>query len=249
MLETDYKLGIFKIKYVWFSDSPFDVKNYSHVRFFSCKQNVRLNGFLKLEETTLCIDLTQDLDQIWKNMSKSSCRYAVNKAIRDGVIVKRNENYEDFIDMTQKFRKKKGLSEYPITVEFIKKNFTLFVAEYEGEIIAGNLFVEDTDYIVWYIGASKRLDVDKEKATLIGNANKLLIWEAIKYSKNKGVKEFDFGIIHHDNKNLSESKKRFGGVETKVYRYEKTYSTLYKCTRIVYQIMPRYLKKRKKNVC
>jgi len=58
--------------------------------------------------------------------------------------------------------------------------------------------LEDQSNINYWIGASKRLDVDKEKAKLIGYANRLIYWEAIKYAKEKGIKEYDLGGIFSD---------------------------------------------------
>ena len=75
----------------------------------------------------------------------------------------------------------------------MQKYGTLFIAKHQGECIGGQLYIEDKDTIRWLIGASKRLNVSKEEATLIGNANRLMIWEAIKYAKSRNIKEFDFG--------------------------------------------------------
>ena len=193
MLEIEGKIHIFKTKEIWFSDYPFDIKGYDSVTFRACKNKVDLNGFTREEFTTLVIDLTQDLDVIWKNMNKSSCRYAINRAKKDGIKIKLNQNYEEFCEINRSFRENKGLPVGSEKNEFMNKYGTLFVAEFDGEILCGQFYLEDENNIRWLIGASKRLEVGKEKATLIGNANRLVIWQAIQYAKEKGINEFDMG--------------------------------------------------------
>lgn len=241
MLEIERKKFIFKTKEIWFSDRPFDVEGYDSVTFRACKNKVDIKGFECEDFITFVIDITQDLDTIWKNMSKSSCRYGVNRANRDGVRIKMNQNYNEFYEINQLFRDNKGLPLDSLTIEFMKKYGTLFVAEFDGEILVGQFYLEDESNIRWLIGASKRLEVDKEKAILIGNANRLTTWQAIQYAKEKGVREFDFGGYRSggrgkeilDAPNLY--KKSFGGIVVVKYNYQKDYSKIYKLAKKIYR--------------
>jgi lipid II:glycine glycyltransferase (peptidoglycan interpeptide bridge formation enzyme) len=242
MLEIDRKRYIFKTKEIWFSDYPFDVKGYASVTFLACKNKVDIKGFTREEFTTLIIDLTQDLDVIWENMNKSSCRYSINRAKRDGVKVRLNQNYEEFYEINYSFRKNKGLPTGSGEIEIWNKYATLFVAEFDGEILGGNLFLEDENTIRWLLGASKRLEVKKEKATLMGNANRLMIWEAINYAKEKGIKEFDMGGYYtgkakdEQKERINVFKRSFGGKLTTHYIYQNDYSKVYKLAKKIYQL-------------
>lgn len=230
MLQINKKKFIFNIKEIWFQDNPYDVKNCDAVIFRACKNKLDVPGFKREEFTTLTIDLSQDLENIWNNMDKSSCRYVIKKAEKEGITIKANQGREDFYEINKAFRESKGLK-VGITgsLDFLKKYGTLFMAEFDGEIIAGCLFLEDKDNIRWLLGASKRLE-NKEKARLSGDANRLLLWEAIKYAKAKGIKEFDFGGYYTKNKKdeqkekINNFKKRFGGKLTVHYVYKKYYS-------------------------
>jgi len=240
MLETERRIYIFKIKDIWWADEPFDVDGCDGVTFHACKSKVDTEGFSREEFTTLVIDPIQDLDTIWKNMDKSSCRYAINRAKRDGVKIKLNHKYKEFYEINHSFRKNKGLPVGFEKLEFMKKYGTLFVAEFDGEIIGAQLYLEDEINIRWLVGASKRLEVSKAKATLIGNANKLIIWQAIKYAKEKGIMEFDMGGYYFGgNKNdpkytINKFKQSFGGKLTTHYIYRKNYSKIYKVARFLY---------------
>jgi len=70
MLEVDESKFIFKTKKIWFSEAPFDVTGYDGVTFYECTRDVDLEGFSKEEFTTIVIDLTPDLDTIWKKMDR-----------------------------------------------------------------------------------------------------------------------------------------------------------------------------------
>ena len=112
---------------------------------------------------------------------------------------------------------------------------TLFTAVYGGETLAGGIYLENKSIIKALIGASKRLDVDKNKRTLVGYANRLLDWEVIKYAKEKGVKEFDFGGLWPEEEAEKDQKKKginsfklgFGGEIKNRYSYHKIYSKSY----------------------
>ena len=75
-----------------------------------------------------------------------------------------------------------------------------------------------------------RAAADKEKATLIGNASHLIHWEAMKYAKNKGIKEFDMGglIAGEGNDYPGHSrdafKESFGGKRVIRYTYQRHYT-------------------------
>jgi len=243
MLEIESKRSVFKAKTIWFSDYPFDVENCSRIVFRECKNDVDLKGFTKQEFTTLVIDLTQELDQIWNNMSRTACRQPINKAIKDGVVVKFNKNHDEFYEIDKQFRKTKGIDAYPISAEFMKKYGTVFTAEYDNEVIGGECYLEDKDNIRSLIGSTKRLEVGNEKARQMGNATKLLFWEAIKYAKEKGIKEFDLGGYYTENnpdpqkERINAFKNSFGGHLVTHYIYEKDYSKIYKLTRNVYKII------------
>jgi len=242
MLEIDSKIYMFRTKEIYFADYPYDVGGYATVTFEVCPHKVDMPGFSRRGGTTLVIDLTQDLDTIWENMKKKSCRYEINRAQREGIVVKIGQNFEEFGKIYKAFWKKKVYREARIRPEFIKYG-TLFTAEIDGEVVAGHLYLEDDSHIRWIIGGSKRLEVDKDRSALIGRANRLMHWEAIKYTRAKGIKEFDFGGIYtgsnkSDPRNtINTFKLSFGGTLVTRYHYEKVYSKVYKLLRYPYRLM------------
>jgi lipid II:glycine glycyltransferase (peptidoglycan interpeptide bridge formation enzyme) len=97
---------------------------------------------------------------------------------------------------------------------------------YNGEVLGGNIFAEDQDHILGHTSASKIIDNDKQLNTLKGNATHLITWVAMKYAKEKGIKEFDMGGLFTNS--LNSFKESFGGKRVTYYAYYKDYDTSYK---------------------
>lgn len=233
MIEIGKQKFIFKTKEIWFSDYPFDVEGYHNIIFRDCKNRSDMHGFSSEVFTTIVIDLNKSLEDIWLGMDKKSCRYPINKAIRDGLAVVQDRNYEEFCIINKSLRKAKQAALTQKSAKFMKKYGKLFTAEYHGKVLGGQFYLEDSTTIRWLIGATRRLEVTKEEATLIGNANRLMIWEAIKYAKAKGLKEFDLGGYYtgqakdEQKAKINVFKRSFGGQLTTHYIYEKDYFFLY----------------------
>lgn len=242
MLEITSRVFFFKKKSIWFAEHPFDVDGCDAVFFYACESKASDHGFLCEQAPTLIIDLTEHLDKIWKNMEQKSCRYFINRAKREGIVAKINQDLANFIELYKNFTKKKKIKLFKEEIEIMEKSYgTLFTAYHKDELIAGIYTIEDERHMRWFIGASKRLEADKKKATLIGCANRLLIWEAIKYAKEKGLKEFDFGGFYLGDKkddprySINLFKKSFGGKLAIYYKCKKYYSNFYRLARGIIQ--------------
>jgi len=231
MIETTTRVFPFTYKVIWFSDELKDADGCDSVIYRLCRNKVEKNGFRCIDEYhTLVIDLTQDLDKIWQGMSKSNVRKPINQATRSGVQIKRNENYEAFYDLYDRFRNGKGFKGSDISIDYMKRYGTLFTSVHEGEVLGGMFYLEDEDNIIEITTASKRFDVDKEKRNFIGAANKLLVWEVIRYARAKGIKQYDRGGFYvgdasnEELEKVNTYKQSFGGELATKYSYRKDYS-------------------------
>lgn len=230
MLEIDRMAFIFKLKDIWWSLEPYDIKGYDRIRFHSCEKTIDLPGFQREELSTLIIDLNEPLETIWKKMAKTSCKYAINRALKDGIKIKINQNYDEFCEINKKFVDKKKLPFQIYTTDMLKNSGVLFVAEFNNEILGGQFYLKDNIHMRWLWGSSKRLEVNSQMATIIGNANRLIIWSAIQYGKESGLKEFDMGGYYEGERkncemeNINKFKASFGGTIKKYYTFTKYYS-------------------------
>ena len=226
----------FRTREIWFSEVPFDVRHCSEVSFRECKKEIDIGGFTCSKFTTLVIDMESDLDVIWSGI-KANYRNEISRARREGITVALNEGYDQFNLLNKDFREKKGLGNSPLDREAIEKHGTLFLAKYNGEAVVGQVYLRDEGNMRWVIGASKRLNSDKNLSKVIGFGNRLLVWEAIRFAKEKGVREFDMGGYYTGNDESDERhkinafKKGFGGRIVTHYNYQKCYSDLYRALR------------------
>jgi len=248
MLEIDKKRSFLKVKEIWFSDTIFDVKHCQRLVFRACKKEFERPDFQQERFTTLTLDLTKDLESIWQGMDKSSCRYAIHRAEEDGVKVFINEHYKEFYGIYRQFNRNKGLPIGWWRPSDMQQYGVLFTAALNDKVIAGNFYLEDEGNIRWLLGASQRLEnVTKQEKIIISNASRLIIWEAIKYAKLKGKKEFDFGGYYtgikpdKQKEGINAFKKSFGGEIKTYYNYQKNYSILYKALFAIYSLVRQYL--------
>jgi len=232
MLEVDDAKFIFKTKKIWFSEAPFDVTGYDGVTFFECTRDVDLKGFSKEEFTTIVIDLTQDLDTLWKKMDRT-CKKHIGFAKKNGVIIRMNQDYDAFYAINSEFRKAKGLSDYNLDIEFMKKYGTLMLSEYEGNLLGGQFYINDGKNIRGILNSSKRLEETGPLHKIISSASRLMIWEAICYAKEHGMSTYDMGGYYTgkepdpQKEGINRFKDSFGGQVVTHYIYQKDYPLLY----------------------
>lgn len=169
------------------------------------------------------LDLTSSEDQIFKNFSESN-RRNIRKAIRSqiSVDVNNSSSLEDFYYINCFTRKRHGLPPQPF--KFFKnldnlvlngnKGF-ICISKYNGKSIAGAVFLLIGNKALFKYGASLF-----EYQNL--RPNNLLMWESIKYLKDKGFNELNFGRTELENIGLRRFKLGWG-TEEKIlnyYRYE-----------------------------
>jgi len=243
MISIKKKFFIFSTIEIHSADKPYNVKGYDQILFQYCKNpnNGSEFTFIKPHNTAI-IDLTQDLETIRSNFSSNTKR-SLNIAARENFTLEINKNHDEFYNLYKSFLIKKKLGPFNglfnifnagiISLETIKTNGTLITVKHNDELIIGDFLLETPNEIILFANASKRLQSDKEKSKIIGIAHRFLLWEAIKYAKNKGIKEFDFGGIFSEGevkndsqkKGIREFKMKFGPKKITRYQYQKINST------------------------
>ena len=224
------------------ADTPYEVKNCDIATFQYCKNKTNNTDFTLIKpHVTSIIDLTQTNKELWHNINPST-RSNINRAKREHIFIEKNKHYNQAYKLYKLLLKKKKYASVhglltifgigSVSKKTMNQYATLFTARIDQEIIAMMAFLESKTSIHAWLGGSKRLNVNKDKAKKISNANRLIIWEAIQYAKNKGMQEFDLGGIFSDKeiqqdpqkKGIREFKRQFGGTKVTRYQYQKIYS-------------------------
>ena len=244
----DSSFLIFKKRDIFLSEYPYDIGDeIDVVSFHYCKNKINLPGYKCVEQLTSTIDLHQESEEIWKKMHRK-LRQKINKATKENIVWKINENFNEFYAISRDFMKQKNFAtrlgflslELP-NIKIMEKYGTLFTAELNGEILGGHLYLEDDEHILAWISASKRLAVDKETSTLINCANCLLHWQAITYAKEKSLRTFNWGglwsmkeALDPKKNSVNAFKLSFGGGTETAYSYSKINNKLYEKLSYIY---------------
>lgn len=144
--------------------------------------------------STITLNISDDLDNILTNLPQKG-RYAIKRAQRDGVIIKRvkssEENCKIMYDLLSETAKGQfGIRNYEYFRTFWQRFENvglgqLFFAQYDNRIVAGAYAIAYGSKSTYKDGASIR------KRTAYG-ASHFLQWEVIKWAKEKGSLLHDF---------------------------------------------------------
>ena len=192
-----------------------------------------LPGFRESEQTiqparTILIDIRGDEDEILAAM-KQKTRYNIRLSQRKGVVVRKSDDVKEFYDLMLLTGKRDRFGIH--SLNYYEKAYSLFsddgscelfIAEHEGESLAG-LMVFAKGKTTWYFyGASSN-----RKRNLMPTY--ALHWEAIKWAKTKGCEWYDlWGVPDEDEEVLErEFKTRNDGLWG-VYRHKRGFGGVVK---------------------
>lgn len=207
-------------------------------------------------EITWVLDLSQSETEIMEHMRKNT-RYYVRKAERDGVEIIRSKNpkyLDDFWVIYEDTVKRQHWSAY--SKEYLAQEFKafleddqieLYLAKFEGKYIAASMIVYYADQAIYHHSGSLS-EYSKIPASY------LIQWEAIRESKRRGLKWYNFFGVSplvmeggefrprsgHPWEGLTFFKLGFGGqVRQFIHAKDIPISPLYNITR-VYERLERW---------
>lgn len=156
------------------------------------------------------VDLTADEETMFARMDKKSCRYKVNKAIKEGVVIRETEDPEKFLeihyDQCKSVMHGKGLeplrskSHLREMIRILYPNYLLLLEAVipTGEVVATGIYATSDKSACSFSSASYR-----EYSHFC--ANELIRWEAFKRCKERGAAFFN-------NNGCMDFKLKFGSL-------------------------------------
>lgn len=147
------------------------------------------------------VDISKPAEQLLAEM-KSKTRYNVGVAKKKNIKIisspttkaERQKHVEEFLRLTREMALRQGITTHPdeyyrkMIESLPEEMLKIYIAEFEGEVIAANLILFFGQTATYMHGAS-------------GNAHRnlmapfLLQWQAILDAKEKGCKQYDFGGV------------------------------------------------------
>lgn len=194
--------------------------NYDFDEKLKLKHNyIDVSGTMSATKTCV-IDLTRDIDDIYKDFSENT-RYKINRSIREKDRIEiiqnpTNVNIDKFYDLLQTRQIQKRFISFTrkeiktLNNLFWNNSFLASAYDANGSMVVSNLYFLHEDKLAYFAGS---LNSDNHKS----KAGYQLIFEAIKYFKNIGAKLYDFegikderNIYTSDWEGLTNFKLKFG---------------------------------------
>jgi len=182
------------------------------------KYGYKINKRPYFPTKTIQIDLNRNEEEIFNSFSEAK-RRAVRKAIKNGVTIKEDDDYKEFL-----WLKKKSLLEkfvLPIMAEkevknlwqaFFPKNAKIILAYFKNQPVGGIFLLHYNKVAYYWLAASCKLGKKLFAPTL-------LVWETLKIAKKMGCQVFDFEGIYDQRfpvkswLGFTKFKQGFGGKE------------------------------------
>lgn len=181
---------------------------------------------------TFLVDLSQDEEEMWRKMHKKT-RNAIRKAEKEGVTVREIADrdllphfYRPYRVVSERVRKFHSYTIFPLSVfqRFFDSSresgfARFFVADWNGQIIAGDMVICFGDSMLAYQGGMLR-----EHSAL--QAPSALVWHCIRRGKAEGFRYYDMGgctpgLDRSDSRySVYAFKKRFAGELVQFYNAE-----------------------------
>ena len=170
------------------------------------------------------LDLTCGQRQLFSNL-RDSTRRNIQKAQKENVHVSISaspQSMKDFYRLNLLTRREHGLPPQPYAFfrhlydQLIARDMGVVItASIKGHPIAAGVYLNFGKDVIYKYGAS-------EKSWQHLRANNLVMWEAIKWSCERGFENFNFGRTEKENEGLRQFKQGWGAREyiIKYYRYD-----------------------------
>ncbi|STD29945.1 Uncharacterized protein involved in methicillin resistance [Edwardsiella tarda] len=217
----------FKIKSVWFSESPISskyplliYKNVFESDLLNFKKTKSINAFKY--GYTLLTDLTMDIDGI-KSTFKKNVRYEINKTIQiSPEIVERNYITDDELTLLNELYLSIGLRK--VTPNRISKynpnNLKVTSISYCGKLVCFHVYLYDSKRARLLYSACIKGKVECDGANIDSSFfNRYLHFKDIQLFKNYGLQSYDWGGVSSiENPNgVDRFKFGFSGSVIKSY--------------------------------
>jgi len=185
------------------------IKDKQHIEKIEIRGTVENAAFQK--KNAFCthkLNLSSNPEEIWRQLNKSSVRWAVKKAEKLGVSVASSTDIEDlkeFYELNCITKQSLGVPCHPW--EFFKNLFSildgyvrLYLARHEDSIIAGGVIECYKGQVLYGYGAA-----DPDCLSL--HPYNAFIWKSIEDACINGCRIYDFGRTSYDNTGLIQFKK------------------------------------------
>ncbi len=230
------KYGLLRIKQIWYAQTPRDVTGCDIVMYhYPENEPTEKGSFLEQRSKIQCLDLTKPIERIYQEFDRNTQK-EIRRARKEAFRVSVNEDYAEFLTLLNKFIGAKKLNVPKIAFDDIKHQTHLLVNIFKADQLLASDFagLQGSSIFLLWICNSKPLGENKK---LVSMASRLAHFEAMKWGKENGYKEFSVGALTSNLSPNKQFKKGFGGYEKEIKTYIKIYNPILKLLNMALKIL------------
>jgi hypothetical protein len=180
------KLGILKSRMIWFGEELPSTDGYHFVKCYEYFNDLPCSPpYTKIEEPTFIIDLTKDVDYLFRRVDKRR-RQKIRRGYKENVVIDSNtcnkKLLSEFVSLFNKYRiNRRGYGPLVLnwTILPLGENIILFRGRHAGQTLIMELIVHD-GYIARRFESVRNEALNCPASTYIGG----VLWEIILHLKN-----------------------------------------------------------------
>jgi FemAB-related protein (PEP-CTERM system-associated) len=187
-------------------------------KYIEIRDNVNSDKFQTNNSfSTYILDVSKNVDVLWTELS-SNARRSTRQSKKNGLSVRVTRDMDDlksFYQINSMTKKEIGVPCHPWKFfrnlfDVFKENVSLYIVEYNDEMIAGGIRTYYKDTVIAGYAASNPEFVNMRPYNILN-------WQTIEDSSKSNYKYYDLGRVSYDNEGLMFFKSRWGTVEKKLY--------------------------------
>jgi hypothetical protein len=171
------------------------------------------------------VDLTWDEEQVWHKSLTSAGRRPTKQALRAGVRVRRADSAADVREFhrlyTLTMKRRQALDRYYFSLEYfleffetMSENAFYVLAEYQDQVVAGGLYLQDRTDVYWHLSAA---DLEFTHVRPV-NA---YVYETIRQALRQGRKRMILGGGYQPDDGVFRFKANFSPLRARFSTYKR----------------------------
>lgn len=200
------------------------VAEFAHVHPWSDDMDLLADG-RELNREIIWMDTAQEPETLWRDHLEHACRKNINAATRSGVKVNEGSSEAHLHEFYRIYRatmeRNNAKESYYFSVEYFQSfckempaNSRYLIAEHEGRVIGGILYLYDDEHVYSYLGGA-----DPEFQNL--RPTNLMHWETARWAHETGRKRFILGGGYKPNDGIFRFKATFSPLRQPFHVYKR----------------------------
>ena len=203
------------------------VTEFGHLHPWKARTELLDPAGLELDREIVYVDLTLDEDRLWRESFTHACRKNINRARREGVRVveaRSAAEVDEFHRIYEITMDRQGALEryyfssgyFRSFLEHLHDNSRILLAEHDGKVIAGTLYLYDDADVYSYLGGA-------DHAFQHLRPTNAIVYEMIRWARRQGKQRLVLGGGYGPGDGILRFKASFSPLRASFYVYKRVH--------------------------